>query len=474
MSTEGAGGSDARSATAPLSWMREITFKLAHEQALDKLLLSYLIFVMTHSPLTIRNNWQTALSHLRKLCDLEETAREFKAFIRARGVQTATNLLHVALAYGEGMSLRETSGWAGAGDLACLTDTALLNRLAKAADWLEHLAKQLVEKSQPQPRGPWAGRRLRLVDATTINPRGTKRSQRTKGTRWRLHMDYDLDGRINSFELTSGKGGESLRRFQWGPGDVAVADRGYAKAKDLRAVVDAGGDFVVRVGWNALRLLDAEGAPFDLFAELRKMAEGPIGVSVKVDTREKGKPHLPARLIITRLPEDKVKEARERIIAKAKRQNKTVDPRSLEAAGYIMLLTSLPDACAAKYILDLYSLRWQIELLFKRMKSLLRLGNLPARKEGLARAWIFSKMIIALLAHKMMRRIVKISLQPASAPARSAPRSFLGEPVWNLFSLSLTFLDQAILGMSRIDLWNLLPSLRERPRKRLKQMARPG
>lgn len=429
---------------------------------------------MTHQPLTIRNNWKTALSHLRKLGNLEKTAREFKAFMRARGVKTATDLLRVALGYGEGMCLRKACGWAGSVDLAHLSNPALQNRLAKMANWLEHLAKQLVEKSQPQPNGPWAGRRLRLVDATAINSRRTQRSKRTKGTRWRLHMDYGLDGRINSFELTSGKGAESLRRFQWSPGDVAVADRGYAKAKDLRAVADAGGDFVVRIGWNALRLLNAEGAPFDLFAELRKMAEGPVGVSVKVDTREKGKPHLPARLIIARLPEDKVEKARARILAKAKRQNRKVDPRSLEAAGYTMLLTSLPETYAAKDIMALYSLRWQIELLFKRLKSLLRLGDLPAKKEDLARTWIFSKIIIALLAHKMMRRIVKASPQPASDPAQPAPPPFLCEPVWRLFSFSLSSIKHAILGMRQIDLEKVLHSLRDPPRKRQKQTASLG
>jgi hypothetical protein len=45
----------------------------------------------------------------------------------------------------------------------------------------------------------------------------------------------------------------------------------------------------------------------------------------------------------------------------------------------------------------LYSLRWRIELAFKRLKSLLRLDRLPAKDPGLAKAWIFAHLIAALL-----------------------------------------------------------------------------
>src|SRR5438094_1907872 len=46
---------------------------------------------------------------------------------------------------------------------------------------------------------------------------------------------------------------------------------------------------------------------------------------------------------------------------------------------------------------SLYRVRWQIELAFKRLKSILRLDRLPAKSPGLAQAWIAAHLLIALL-----------------------------------------------------------------------------
>ena len=97
------------------------------------------------------------------------------------------------------------------------------------------------------------------------------------------------------------------------------------------------------------------------------------------------------------------------MIARAIKAGKKVDPRSLRAAEFVLLLTSLPEEHASEAILELYRLRWQIELLFKRFKSLLGLGDLPAKQRNLARSWIFAKLILALLAEKAARRLAESS-----------------------------------------------------------------
>jgi hypothetical protein len=346
-------------------------------------------------------SWPAAEAEIGTLLDIDATARSCNAFRRPRGVRSARDLLRLALSYGAGTSLREGSAWARATEMAAVSAPALHRRLGNAADWLELIAQRLVEDAQEQPGGRWAGWRLRLVDATSVCHPGADRAS------WRVHVRYGLSGRIEGLAVTDDKGAEHLTRFSWRPGDIAIADRGYAKPKDLRPVVEAGAHLVVRVGWNSLRLLAPDAGPFDLFAAMDEVGQRAAAHAIRVDTREPGRPYLPARLIIGRLPEGEAAIAREKVKARASKAGKVVDERSLTAAGFVMVLTSLPPDHRPADILALYRCRWQIELLFKRFKSLLDLGELPAKKAATARAWIYAKLILALLTEKAARRLAE-------------------------------------------------------------------
>jgi|SRR5215813_3028035 len=347
--------------------------------------------------------WSSVLARISELLPIEESAREFKAFLRARGVRRADDLLRLALNYAGGNSLRGSSAWAEASGVAELSTPALYHRLGKAADWLGFIARKLLEKTRPQIAGNWAGWRLRLIDASTICEPGADR------TTWRLHTSYDLSGGVDDFELTDDKGAERLSRFTWQLGEIGIADRGYARPGDFAPVLDSGAHLIVRTGWNSLRLLTPKGELFDLFAALASFKGDVADHQVLVDTHDPDRPFLPLRLIIGRLPPDKAETARKKVMARAIKAGKKVDPRSLQAAGFVMLLTSLPNEHAAEAILKLYRLRWQIELLFKRFKSLLKLGDLPAKQRDLARCWIYGKLILALLTERAARKIAESS-----------------------------------------------------------------
>ena len=56
---------------------------------------------------------------------------------------------------------------------------------------------------------------------------------------------------------------------------------------------------------------------------------------------------------------------------------------------------------SAAKILELYRCRWQVELAFKRLKSLLKLGYLPKKDPASARAWMQLKLLIALVTEKL-------------------------------------------------------------------------
>jgi hypothetical protein len=99
------------------------------------------------------------------------------------------------------------------------------------------------------PAKRWAGYRLRTIDATTICQPGADR------TTSRLHAGYDLaSGQVDHIELTDLHGAENLRHLTYRPGEVALGDRVYARARNLRLVRRDGADFIVRMGRNSLRL----------------------------------------------------------------------------------------------------------------------------------------------------------------------------------------------------------------------------
>ena len=369
----------------------------------------------------ILDHWPEVSARFPAGFDLDATARSRGAFTRTRNIKDAETLLRLALAYGGlGMSLREICVWAEAGEIASLSGPSLLNRLCKAAPWLGDIVAALIAEQTKMPAGRWAGYRLRALDATTICQPGAD------GTTWRLHVGYDLaTGQVDQLELTDVHGAENLQRLTYRVGDIVLGDRGYARPRDLRPVIDAGADFVVRTGWNSLRLLQPNGEPFDLFAALATQAEQESEVQVRIHegvTEAPSPEPLILRLVIRRKDPQQAHAEQQRLLKAAKKRGKQPDPRSLEAAKYVLLLTSLPAATFPPAdILALYRFRWQIELAFKRFKSLAGLDMLPAKKPELARAWIYARLIVAIIAEQIAGQV------PDSSP--SAPDNPTAKPI---------------------------------------------
>src|SRR5215207_7956604 len=203
------------------------------------------------SSLALKAQWPDLVAAVSAAIDLEATARSSGALVRRREIRSGEALLRLALAYGPGgLSLRTAAAWAGVSGLADLSDTAVMNRLRKAADWLGEIAGALLRRAmaEPQPAspptGPLPGRRLRIVDASVVTHPGSV------GPDWRLHAAYDpTAGRFTNLELTDRGGAESFGRTAWQAGDVAIGDRDYARPLGLRRVLAAGAEFIVRTGW---------------------------------------------------------------------------------------------------------------------------------------------------------------------------------------------------------------------------------
>ncbi|MFN7961569.1 MAG: IS4 family transposase [Thermoanaerobaculia bacterium] len=347
---------------------------------------------------SLEHEWPYLLSFLPEERELEETAREWGAIQRVRAVDKASTLLRLALVYGFcGYSLRQTVAWAEAAEVASLSDVALLKRLRKAPDWLGHLlGSKLAERVGPlaTPQG-----RLRLIDATTLSAPGSS------GVDWRIHLDFDLGAMtISEVQVTQVEGGESLLRYEFDPGELVVADRGYAHRIGLAHVVDAGAHFLVRLNWATVPLQWRAGEPFDLLSEVRQLTDArPAEFSLEIQPSARDAvPAIPVRLLAVRKSQQATQEAQHKVLAEASRKGKKVLPQTLELAGYVLVLTSTTARdLSAEQALETYRFRWQIELVFKRLKSLLHLDHLPAKDPDLARTFLYSKLLAAILLEQL-------------------------------------------------------------------------
>lgn len=91
-------------------------------------------------------------------------------------------------------------------------------------------------------------------------------------------------------------------------------------------------------------------------------------------------------------------------------------------ACYVLVFTSLSvREATTRQVLDSYRLRWQIELTFKRLKSIVPLGHVPKQDDHSSRAWLYGKLLVALLSQKLARVGSTISPWGYALPEATAP-----------------------------------------------------
>jgi hypothetical protein len=342
--------------------------------------------------------------------DLDALAWQTKAIERKRKIDTGTNLLRLALARGPGgLSLSATAAWATMLGFPAMSDPGVKYRLDKAVGFLNAVMTSQLEAKSTGASVRWTGRILRACDGTCISKRGSK------GTDWRVHAVYDLGrGGFSHLDLTDGHAGEAIDRGTPVAGEVRIGDRNYATAPSLRRFhqeSDNKADFIVRVRWRGFSLSLADGSAFDLIDHLgtlpNDMAPHEVMVQAKVGPLD---PPLPLRLVIQRKSPEATEATRKKLISEASRKQKALDPRSLLAAEFMIVGTSLPvEGYPAAEVLAVYRLRWQIELAFKRLKSLLHIDKLPTFTENASRSWLCAHLIMALLCDDLSQEFLDSS-----------------------------------------------------------------
>lgn len=361
------------------------------------------------------------------------------------------------------MSLRTTAAAFSAADLVSVSHVAIHKWFRKAVPFLSYLLLSLTGAQPIFARGRWAGYLVRAVDATTVQRPGAQ------GTTARIHYCLQLnDMACVQVILTDEKVGESLRNFTTSAGVLDIADRGYSNPPSVAAAIDQHGDVLVRWSPPSLPLYDRHGRKINPSTFLRGLNLGEVR-EWPVEVRPRDHASIPVRLVITRLPAEKANEARARLRRDLGRQ---ATEQVLYWAGFIMLVTTVPlDRLDCIAIAELYCLRWQVELQFKRDKSIGGLDLLPNRRDENIKAWILAKLLLSELA----RRIASAapSKQPAvSRPGRRSrrappPPDFLAN-LWECAALAWSLLRSAFLPID----WNNLQDFVWRFRAHLAHLKR--
>lgn len=340
-------------------------------------------------------DWLGLVDRLGGAQVLDHDARKSGAFTRARAVGSAVDLLRLCFAYGPGgLSLRAVSGWARATGLAQLSDVAVMERLQKCDAWLGAMLGTLLSKEVP----PIPTKRpVRIVDGSVVAQAGPKTCGEVG--LWRLHALYDPGAeRFEHLTLTDQRGGERFDRADVTAGEIRIGDRAYLQPDRIAQVIDAGGDILVRAPWRNARWLDGDGKRLDIIALLRGTTEDMLDLPIQI-ARRKGPPLQGLRLVAIRKNEASAGKARAKAAQASKKGRHVLHEGTVTAAGWILLVTSLDDdTFDAQEVGDLYRIRWQVEIAFKRLKSLAGYRTPPAKEKRLARVFLLAHLIFALIA----------------------------------------------------------------------------
>ena len=226
------------------------------------------------------------------------------------------------------------------------------------------------------------------------------------GSQWRIHYSLRLPSlECDSFGLTPTHGQGSAERFGhfvFQPGELVLADAGYCHPAGILAVVEQHADVCVRLNPHALPLYDEQGEAFSVAAAVAGLRRAGQAAEWPVEIRS-GSQRIVGRVCAIRKSQAAIDRTHRRLREKLK-SGKSMSEQTWQLAQYVLVFTTLPRQAATTWqVLECYRLRWQVELTFKRLKSIAQLGHLPKHHDRSSRAWLYGKLLVALLTQKLAR-----------------------------------------------------------------------
>jgi hypothetical protein len=323
----------------------------------------------------------------------QEKADELGIIQRRRELKSIEDLMLLALFHiVNGSTLIEVSEIARIGKIANISDVAFMKQFEK----LEELFCWILEQIQPCQVTDFdipeylSDYRPLGVDASDVTEKGRS------GRLYRLHYAIDIFRMVSSaYMITSQKIGEKLSNFNFSQNDLIVADRAYGTIGGISHCIEQNAEFILRLKTEPFAMYDDCENKIDLSSQIRDMKyeeEREFSVNIKLSgTVQK------IRVCVKKKDEISCKNTIKRIKQQESRKQKKLSDVAHRMNEFIVVCTTLPDSISTHDVLQTYRLRWQVEIFFKRLKSIIGFGELPKKREKSSLAWLNGKLMVAVL-----------------------------------------------------------------------------
>jgi len=284
----------------------------------------------------------------------------------------------------------------------------------------------------------------------------------------KLQLTFELlYGAMAAVEFEAGRSPDQvyaghLCRIQ--PGALYLSDLGYFVVKRLQEMDQQRAYFLSRLDLQTA-VFDAQtGERLDLLAWLREQTQTSLETEWLVGAHEK----LRCRVIVVQLPQEVADRRRQKAQENASRKGRTLSPRHLELLGWNLYITNVLAAMLTlQQVLVMYSVRWQIELIFKVWKSQCALDRIAGRRRERILTELYAKLIGVVVTHFLL------------APFRSVERELSAVKVQHIvrryalrLALSLHALEKLVTVLDQLITRCLKSALKDKRRKRLSTLRK--
>ena len=327
------------------------------------------------------------------------------AIIRRRDIKDPNDLMMLALFHLlTGCSLIEVSEISKLAKLGDISDVAFMKRFSNCNEWfkwilaaIQNTTPGIIRYSVPERL---SGYRILAVDASDVVEKGAS------GRIFRLHFALNI-GNMQAalYNITSNSVGEHLRNFEFARGDLVIADRIYSSITGIEYCLNKGCHYIARMRANSFKPYNSEGKQLDLLTFMAGKEYGELNAFVRKERGENAGILIPVRICFKKKDKEAMDSTRKKMKRIESKKQTSISKATYAFNEYIVVCTSLNSSITDSEIIELYRYRWQVELYFKRLKSILGYGELPKKSEKSIYSWLNGKLMIALLIESIIGKV---------------------------------------------------------------------